>query len=560
MPKITFDDYRKGLWLEGRQDAMPANTARRFRGVHRTITSLLRSRNGSQLITSLNAHSLFRFNDTRYQGAGTAFYEAGVSKKTGLDGTRLSFAAMPPTLTKVDYLFVAGGGDLFKIDTSGNATNWGIVAPSTNPAAAVGAAGALTGTYQYKVTFTNTTTGTRSNGNPTAASVTVTSQQVNLSAIPVSSDAQVDAREIWRTSGGGATFFLLTTIADNSTTTLTDNTVDDDLTGTELPTDNDPPLDTYEDCTGPHGGRMWWARLDIDGFRGRIAHSPLGRAEAVEAFLDVTDDDDPTQRNVSWNGHLYTFTQDHIYEILGSGLDGVFSPRLVQNAPGTSAPESIATADNGIYYAAKDGIRAFDGTQSQLVGFEALARILQGEATDAITTAFEGVVAAYGNNEYMISDGTNAVAYDPKAGRWRDMGLGLNAVFYEKATRQMQATFASKVQILENEGSLDDDGTAIPFELETPEITSGSADKATLKRIVIDMNPNDQSLTPVLSLDDTETTLDNLTGPAGRTQFEIPVGKDAKRASLRLTGSLSKRIEISSILFDSYIPREAVEQ
>ena len=74
---------------------------------------------------------------------------------------------------------------------------------------------------------------------------------------------------------------------------------------------------------------MWWCNNTVTGAKGRVYHSPLGRAEAVESFIDVTNDDDPTQKVVSWNGHLYTFTQDGIHEILGSGVDGIFTPRKI---------------------------------------------------------------------------------------------------------------------------------------------------------------------------------------------------------------------------------------
>ncbi len=104
------------------------------------------------------------------------------------------------------------------------------VATPTAPTVAVNAtAGNLNGAYQYRVSYVTalgeTETGTAS------AVVNPASQQVNLSAIPTSSDTSVTARKIYRTTAGGSTFQmkLVTTINDNTTTTYTDNIADGSL-------------------------------------------------------------------------------------------------------------------------------------------------------------------------------------------------------------------------------------------------------------------------------------------------------------------------------------------
>ena len=118
---------------------------------------------------------------------------------------------------------------------------WGIAAPGTNPSAANGAAGVLTGTYKYKVTFYNSNTIHESNANPGIVQVTAGGNKVDLSSIPTSSDTQVTRRRIYRTTSGGGIYFFLTEIADNTTTTYTDNAADSTLGTTEVPEDNDPP-------------------------------------------------------------------------------------------------------------------------------------------------------------------------------------------------------------------------------------------------------------------------------------------------------------------------------
>ena len=97
--------------------------------------------------------------------------------------------------------------------------------------ATVGAAGILTGSYVYKVSYED------ENGNYTEAgimstSVTVTTQQIQLTNIPISTDSRVVARIIWRTvadSGWPYVTYYLTRISDNTTSVFTDNIADSSL-------------------------------------------------------------------------------------------------------------------------------------------------------------------------------------------------------------------------------------------------------------------------------------------------------------------------------------------
>ena len=136
MARIPFNDFSGGLWVTGSRDKTPAGSFRRFQGIHPVRSGTIRSRDGSTLLHALASHSLARMAGVRFQGAGTVLYRAGASILTGLDGTRLVFAKMPPSLTtavdetgKSDYLFVAGGGLLRKVDAAGAVTKWGIEAP-----------------------------------------------------------------------------------------------------------------------------------------------------------------------------------------------------------------------------------------------------------------------------------------------------------------------------------------------------------------------------------------------------------------------------------------------
>ena len=107
------------------------------------------------------------------------------------------------------------------------------VAAPTAATVAVGAAGVLTGNYYYRITFV-TALGETETG-VVSALVAPSSQQVNLSAIPISSDTAVTSRKIYRTTAGGSVLLcqLVTTIANNTTTTYSDNIADGSLGAAE---------------------------------------------------------------------------------------------------------------------------------------------------------------------------------------------------------------------------------------------------------------------------------------------------------------------------------------
>ena len=102
---------------------------------------------------------------------------------------------------------------------------------------ATGSAGSLTGNYYYVVTYV--TANGETNIGTVSTVVAPSSQQINLTAIPTSTVANVTSRKIYRTTTGGVStgpFFLLTTIGDNTTTTFTDNTVDGSLGASDVTT------------------------------------------------------------------------------------------------------------------------------------------------------------------------------------------------------------------------------------------------------------------------------------------------------------------------------------
>lgn len=550
MPPITIRNFGKGLWIDGPNDNMPGGTLRRAKGVHPSTRGDAHSRDGSILLYELNAHSLTRFDDIRYQGAGTNFYRDGSSIRSGLSGNRLTFVAIPPTLGVVDSLFVAGGGSLFKVDTEGNITNVGIAIPA-DPTVTAGISGSLTGTFKYKTAYKNSVTGTRSNGNTNEQSVVLAAQRGNIVFV-ASGDSQVDKLEVWRTTAGGSAFFLVATVDDTSSPYV-DNLLDTQiLAGDELPRDNTPPEATFQSIA-IFEKRQFWLRDSAPGKAGNLYFSPVDRSEVVAGTIALTSNNDPTQVAIPWQGFLWVFTEGKIIQVSSGGTEGSFPTQEIEGAPGTINPFTVISTRDGIIYESIDSIMLFNGTRSEPLAMDAVRDIFRGETVEGIP-AFVGNVATYGRDEYIISDGVTTLALRTTDNRWRNIGLGCNALFAEKDTTNIQASFSGKVHLLEEPGQVLDNEIAIAFEVEVPSQSTEQDVLGIATLLVIDADTNSQILTPKLITDEGEITLP-LFVTKKRKRTEWTINANIKRASVRISGNVSKRVTIFAVSIEPYIPQ-----
>jgi len=157
--------------------------------------------------------------------SGTSLYEVTSTSKTARD-----------TIVNEDIHFHTLRGKCFynglntqrKIEGT-TASDVGLASPTTTATVATGAAGVLTGNYAVRITFVIESGGIRvSESSPSTVSnsITLTSQQLSLTAIPTSLDSRVNARYIYRTTAGGAKYYYTGKISDNTTTVFSDNVPD----------------------------------------------------------------------------------------------------------------------------------------------------------------------------------------------------------------------------------------------------------------------------------------------------------------------------------------------
>jgi hypothetical protein len=247
-----------------------------------------------------------------------------------------------------------------------NVFRWGIVAPATAPTLAAGAAGLPNGTYRFRIAYRRTPVdaidpGSVSSMGLISAPITVTNDAISLTAIPVSADPQVDARDVYVEIGGQ--WYLAGIIPDNTTTIFTYDALDSTTVLSELGrTDRDPPPDAI---------KIWAFHKDIVfGSDGRtLAWSSLNE---FESFSQLQRNSNAFQTDDGTNITALTSYTDlaiakerSIYVRSGDDVSYTISKKITDS--GIIARNSVIVKDNILYYLAHDGFRVFDGNLSVII-------------------------------------------------------------------------------------------------------------------------------------------------------------------------------------------------
>jgi len=242
--------------------------------------------------------------------------------------------------------------------------------------AGTGAAGTLTGTYTWKVTFV-AASGEESDGSIASTSVVLSAQQGTLTSIPTG-DTRTSARNVYRKGGLLTAYYLVGNIGDNTTTTYSDNQ-SDILTLTEAvilagDTIGDEPNTRLGNQAvkypSYHYDRVFWASGNQ-----LIWSKPLnGFAYPVDFSIPVGDSKDITGI-LSLGGELIIFKPDSIYRLTGTD-ENSFQLAKTLSAVGTDWPFTIVAAGgstSGFYFtgriifANRQGIWVFNGYNSSKI-------------------------------------------------------------------------------------------------------------------------------------------------------------------------------------------------
>lgn len=282
-------------------------------------------------------------------------------------------------------------------------TRVGIDAPTAAPTVAAGAAGNLSGKYQWRVTFESATH--ESSPGPVSSQLTLTGQQADLTGVPTSTDTQVTKRNIYRIGGTVPEWRFVGSINDNSTTTFTDNIADVNL-GETLGFDRDPPPTEITQFI-EHKQRL----LGIAGNKIYISNYQEPEGWNVANYLTVGGASDILA--AASTGSVALILKDtEAFMLAGESLaDFVLLPIA---KVGVLAPDSVVSAEGVVLWLAHDGVRSFDGRTIQYIGQEVRTAIEQ-----VPLSTRRQAVGVFASGMYLLSFPSQfTLLYDLVTGKW----------------------------------------------------------------------------------------------------------------------------------------------
>lgn len=482
----------------------------------------------------------------------------------------------------------------------------------------VGGIGML-GDYDYTITYRNDDTGTRSNpaidddeGTATNfpnAIVKVTVRDVERQGVRLTFttgltfDPQVNEIEIWRTVGNGKAYFKAGVLAPTAPgvvgvgTTFDDNCAD--YFGLHSSADNvlDPTLELPLDNTSPnhpdfcftdmidrlHYGRVFWSgnksltdsfTLETKDARGLVYYSPIGRVEAVDAFVSITAGaSDPVQKLAVWNDRLFAFTKSALYEIVGT--DEPFVPQRVEGCPGTLEPWTVVSTQHGLLWLAEDGIYQFNGQYAKNITDQSLIPLFRlRQTTEGLGAPQAGSMRAVaGRNAYYLapmgagaSPFTLVLDFEQATFRYiqafAPAGVNSGAQFFDFVTGQLvgDSEADSSADITEMEPQPHPTTGTLTFVVQPPTYRTGPGRQGILRKVYVDLTTDTSGdggvITPSLVINETLTALASFVGPAAGTRAvrEFNVNMPGDRFAINLQGGLVRNLIVNSLELDIYEP------
>ena len=340
-------------------------------------------------------------------------------------------------------------------------------------------------------------------GNPGTATTAVTAdrQALNFSGIPdpsaagVDNDPQVTHIEVYRNPNTEQGVFYLDDDVPVGTTTFSATRADsgtDGLSGRQL-----IELDNYRPpafvAVTEHQNRIW----GVTGTDNRVyfTKSRLPEQVPLTFFVEVGPLGDITQNVKAFEGVLYVYTEEKIYEIIGSD-ETTYLPRETNAPTGLRARHAIARGLRGIYYYGWDAIYRLTGLQAVNVTDGPLYSLFHGATVNgfapinsaAASTCVMGwfesrLYFAYPSGAATQPD--RMLVYDEGTDTWYPDSRGFRRFFYE---RQEQALLAGDgagvVQQLVT--GTQDNGVDIAVAIQTRDEDEGApdADKQLAEAIV----------------------------------------------------------------------------
>ena len=386
--------------------------------------------------------SIFRqkaTNPRRYIAGGTKLYR-------DTSATVLSSACDGKPVNIVNYAGFAwimnrGVQGCDKNSVTGALLRWVPAAPAAALTCAVGAASAnqLTGTYNYYVSF-DTVDGHEGNVGPESAAVSPVNQKVSLTAIPVSADAQVTKRHIYRTGGAQDQAYRVVTLNDNTTTIWTDD-LNDVMAAEGSYAPNSGPLthdfDHYDPpaasvLAGPYYDRLLIANTAANPNWVFYTEQNMPYKTRFNDYFPVGEDGEAIL-SISIRPRFCLFYKEQsIWRLTGDVATGVLE--RLDTTLGIGGMRSRASAGVMDYFRAEEGVYTCNGDQCAKVSTK-LDPLFKGDAVSPLAfpqsiTSDPGLMD-FKNGRLYHSTGGKTFIFDGIAGRWYSSSDVYTAIDYD---------------------------------------------------------------------------------------------------------------------------------
>jgi hypothetical protein len=355
-----------------------------------------------------------------------------------------------------------------------------------------GVASSLNGGFSYAISYDNDW-GHESAIGPYSSAVTLDKQGAALASIPVSADAQVTAKHVYRIGGGVNAPLRVATLAA-ATTTWTDAipVETQQLNGIQAQIETDPAPEAWGAIqhlgriVAWKGSRLYWSEV-------AKPWSFPGSGDDFEGnWIDVGEDGEDIVTCTSHANQLRIFKTKTIWRVLGD-VDGA-DPEPTSAGFGALGIRGVVEAGAVDYFVAGEGVFVFNGDDSRKVS-QPIDPLWKDDyvflATGSLRTpanldALDKAALGYINGRLYVSypeagqaTPNRTLVLDVESGRWFDHSGGFRCFFYEgQGNTLLGGTQAGAVVSLEQ--GLLDGAAAIPLRWRTAYLDQGAPDN--LKR------------------------------------------------------------------------------
>ena len=458
--------------------------------------------------------------------------------------------ASRPLNDTTTWAFIADPDGMYKDDGT-NLRAWGLTAPAAK--ATLGTAGTgLTGNYYVQYTYVRKVGDAviaESNPSPLSDIKALSNQSLTVSVV-ASTDAQVTHIRLYRTTAGGALLLYDQEVA-NTTETITSSQADNAL-GAACATDNDPPPNCGY-VSSPYLDRYWLC--GNPDFPHYLYYTKRFQPEAVPTanYLELGTPDDPLQCFIPFGGIGIAFAHQRKYRVIGTGTTS-FLPHETPGKRGTLTPTSACVGEDGVYFAAKDGIFRTTGfsADEQLAG--PILPLFLGESKNGyepinLADGCRYAIAIWKGRLYFAYPAGNATLPTHLAvhrlgtTQWQIYDYAMESIFYETDTDYLTGGGVDGYLWRLEDGTSDAgvditwNATSKDYAHSGPGSPGGSLERKIYSFTKDDAEPNGGTISAAFSVDGVLKHTDILEASRRPTQNRLPAGSQGYRWRKAWSGS-----------------------